>query len=94
MCSCVFIKLSLIISKVTTVHTLVFSNTLVHIPDVTAKKVLVGISLVTLRTLVDLLWFNTEVNLPFHSATLVVYQFILSFEESMAVRFLAVILLI
>ena len=84
----------LIISKVTTVQTLVISHTLVYIPDVSAKFILSSISLVTLGTLVDLLWFNTTVNFPFHSATLVVQQFILGFEKSMAVRFLAMVILI
>ena len=62
----------LFISKVPTVQTLVISYTLVYIPDMTAKHLFFSISLVTLGTLVDLLWFNNTVNFPFHSATLVV----------------------
>ena len=66
------IKSALVIGKEPTVQTLVISYTLVYIPDVTAKNLFSSISLVTLGTLVDLLWFNTTVNFPFHSATLVV----------------------
>ena len=73
-CSFVLFKYTFMIIKVTTVQTLVISNTLVYIPDMTAKIILTSISIVTLGTLVDLLWFNTTVNFPFHSRATLVFQ--------------------
>ena len=84
-CSFVLFKMYPVISKVTTVQTLVGSNTLVYIPDVTTEKVLAAISLITLRALVDLVRFDSTILVPFYCPTLVVEEFSLSGKHSPAV---------
>eukprot|EP00116_Pleurobrachia_bachei_P005240 sb/3465502/ len=81
-CSFVLFKMFPLISTVTTIQTLVCSHTLVNIPDVTAKTLSISISLITLRALVDLVWFNSTTLFPFYRPTLVVEEF--SFSDTLS----------
>ena len=81
-CSFVSFKSLFFISKETTIQTLVVPHTLVYIPYVYANFEFISIFLITLRALVDLVWFNNTIVFPFYCRTLVIEEFSLSGKDS------------